>query len=124
MSDYERITREEARKKGLSTYYTGQFCKHGHIAPRRVSNYICIECSSQQWRKQHAAREPNNSETKARTTYLTERCPCDGCEFFAHCQSEYESCSAFACYVIGERWTDEPREPSKRMHKLLFGEAA
>ncbi len=49
----EVITREEAEKRGLKTYYTGKPCKHGHLSERRVSNVSCIECSRGQDRNRY-----------------------------------------------------------------------
>lgn len=40
------ITRQEAKEKGLKTYFTGILCKNGHQSERYVSNSICIECQS------------------------------------------------------------------------------
>jgi len=37
-------TRAEAVAAGLTTYFTGKPCKHGHIASRRVENRCCEEC--------------------------------------------------------------------------------
>ena len=39
------ITRQEAKEKGLSRYFTGKACIHGHVAERWVKNWICTECS-------------------------------------------------------------------------------
>lgn len=36
-------TRAEAKAVGAKYYYTGQPCKHGHIAPRKVKG-VCLEC--------------------------------------------------------------------------------
>ena len=38
------ISREEAIERGLKTYFTGEPCKHGHVAGRRVDNSGCLEC--------------------------------------------------------------------------------
>lgn len=38
------VTRAEARAAGLKRYFTGELCKRGHIAERRVSNWNCEEC--------------------------------------------------------------------------------
>lgn len=38
------ISRAEAKAQGLSRYFTGIPCKHGHIAPRNMSNGGCSEC--------------------------------------------------------------------------------
>lgn len=40
------ITRKEAREKGLSRYYTGKPCKHGHVAERVTSQAVCLECKT------------------------------------------------------------------------------
>ena len=40
----EIISREEAIKKGLSTYFTGKPCKRNHISIRNTGNRNCREC--------------------------------------------------------------------------------
>lgn len=43
--DAERIiTRAEAQKTGLKSYFTGRPCNHGHVASRLVSNRSCSVC--------------------------------------------------------------------------------
>jgi len=39
-------TRVEARKLGLSKYWTGQPCKHGHASQRYTSSGICCTCNT------------------------------------------------------------------------------
>ena len=41
----EIITRKEAIEQGLSKFFTGKPCKHGHIALRKVSDSHCIDCA-------------------------------------------------------------------------------
>lgn len=41
-----RFLKEKARKNGEATYFTGIPCKHDHVAPRRVSNGVCLECEA------------------------------------------------------------------------------
>lgn len=41
------ISREDARAQELKQYFTGEPCKHGHIAPRFVSTGGCKECLAQ-----------------------------------------------------------------------------
>ena len=60
----------------------------------------------------------------AKLPELNEPYPCDDCELFAACSQRAQCCSAFACYVMGERWRDEPREPTGRMYGYVFGVAA
>ena len=40
----EIITRKEAKEKGLTRYFTGKPCKHGHVEYRQTSKGECIEC--------------------------------------------------------------------------------
>ena len=59
-------TREEAKKTGSKYYFTGQPCKHGHIAPRKTKG-TCIECLKVEWAKGNETRaeyfrEYNKSE--------------------------------------------------------------
>jgi hypothetical protein len=39
------LPREKALALGARKYFTGKPCKYGHLAPRRVSNKVCVECS-------------------------------------------------------------------------------
>ena len=39
------ISREEAKNRGFTRYFTGKPCKRGHVAERDVSNWTCVECS-------------------------------------------------------------------------------
>jgi hypothetical protein len=41
-------TRAEAKAVGASHYFTGEPCKHGHIAPRKTKG-ACIECLKVEW---------------------------------------------------------------------------
>jgi hypothetical protein len=48
-------TREEAKKTGSKHYFTGQPCKHGHIAARKTKG-ACIECLKVEWVKGNEMR--------------------------------------------------------------------
>ena len=48
-------TREEAKKSGSKYYFTGQPCKHGHIAARKTKG-ACIECLKVEWAKGNETR--------------------------------------------------------------------
>lgn len=43
-------TRAEAKAAGAAHYFTGEPCKHGHIAPRKTKG-ACVECLQVEWRK-------------------------------------------------------------------------
>lgn len=57
------ITREEAKVQGLTRYFTGKPCKHGHIAERRASGWVCLECAKV-LRVAYRAAKPNIERAK------------------------------------------------------------
>lgn len=68
-------TREEAKKTGSKYYFTGQPCKHGHIAIRKTKG-VCVECLKVEWAKGNETRaeyfkQYNQSEAgqKAKRVY-------------------------------------------------------
>ena len=42
-------TRAEAKATGAKEYFTGEPCKHGHIAPRKTKG-ACVECLQIEWK--------------------------------------------------------------------------
>ena len=48
-------TREEAKKTGSKYYFTGQPCKHGHIALRKTKG-ACVECLKVEWQRGNETR--------------------------------------------------------------------
>ena len=59
-------TRAEAKAIGASHYFTGEPCKHGHIAPRLVKG-TCVECRKVEWQAQNERRKelPKSDAAKA-----------------------------------------------------------
>jgi hypothetical protein len=49
------MTRQEARDAGLTRYFTGKPCKHGHIAERRMSDgcVMCADLYARKWQAEH-----------------------------------------------------------------------
>ena len=43
-------TRAEAKAIGAKYYFTGEPCKHGHIAPRKTKG-ACVECMKVEWQQ-------------------------------------------------------------------------
>ena len=43
-------TRQEAKATGAKYYFTGEPCKHGHVAPRKTKG-ACVECLKVEWRE-------------------------------------------------------------------------
>jgi hypothetical protein len=48
-------TRAEAKSTGAKYYFTGEPCKHGHIALRKTKG-ACVECLKIEWEKGNEAR--------------------------------------------------------------------
>ena len=48
-------TRAEAKAAGAKYYFTGQPCKHGHVALRKTKG-ACIECLKAEWEKGNEIR--------------------------------------------------------------------
>jgi hypothetical protein len=49
-------TRKEAKATGATHYYTGEPCKHGHIALRKTKG-ACVECLKIEWREDNERRK-------------------------------------------------------------------
>ena len=68
-------TRAEAKAAGAKYYFTGEPCKHGHVAPRKTKG-ACLECLKLEWEQGKEKRAEyfanyNRSEAgqKAKQTY-------------------------------------------------------
>lgn len=48
-------SRAEAKAMGAKHYFTGEPCKHGHVAPRKTKG-ACTECLRVDWEKRNVAR--------------------------------------------------------------------
>lgn len=65
--DHELVggSRSEAREKGLTTYFTGNKCVHGHVSPRFACSGVCCECNRTVHRKHqvdHVRRKKASNE--------------------------------------------------------------
>lgn len=60
------ISRAEAKVLGLKRYYTGNACKHGHVAERLTGNRACIVCHNAQTIRSRAKDlEKTNAKRRA-----------------------------------------------------------
>lgn len=66
--DFIPSTRKEAKKLGLSYYYTGLPCKHGHVAKRHAASGTCIACQRKDFRQRYH-RDPEAERKRARNYY-------------------------------------------------------
>ena len=63
------VTRAEARAQGLTRYFTGKPCKHGHVSERMRSSGACVECQRLLVQK---ARAANPEKFRARSAAWSE----------------------------------------------------
>jgi len=47
----QKLTRAEALQAGAKRYFTGQPCSKGHVAERLVSNFGCLECAAEKFKR-------------------------------------------------------------------------
>ena len=59
-------TRKEAKAIGAKYYFTGEPCKHGHIALRKTKG-SCVECLKIEWQQSNQNRAGYYSEYNKRT---------------------------------------------------------
>jgi len=70
------ISRQEAIAQGLTRYFTGESCKHGHIAERQVCNSGCLACCKLRVKAKNAswrARNPDKVKKHKHDTYMRHR---------------------------------------------------
>ncbi|TCG02052.1 hypothetical protein BZM26_02640 [Paraburkholderia strydomiana] len=68
-----KMTRAQAKAAGLTRYFTGKPCPHGHIFERHASNGTCVECTSQKTEKRRANPDKascDNEKTRVRMAEL------------------------------------------------------
>lgn len=58
----EMLSREDAKAKGIKSYFTGEYCIHGHMERRLVSNGTCMQCDRIKVNKTHAADPEAHAE--------------------------------------------------------------
>jgi len=69
------ISRKDARLRGLSRYFTGNPCKHGHIVERTTNSSSCIECSKKyvsNWKQTDAGKQSTQQTSRRHGTVYRE----------------------------------------------------
>jgi hypothetical protein len=59
----KRISRDEARQRDLTQFFTGKPCVHGHVDLRFTCNQRCAECGRIEGRARHTAN-PHRASLK------------------------------------------------------------
>lgn len=73
----EIVSRQKARAEGLTRYFTGKPCVHGHISERRTTNSKCLECQKEYlsvYRKGGEYKRRKNAEAAIRGLKLKIEC--------------------------------------------------
>src|SRR5882762_5561438 len=65
----EIVTLQNARKHGLTRYFTGQPCKRGHLAERGTASRACVECASS-WEKNWRKTNPSAARSKDKDRHV------------------------------------------------------
>lgn len=65
MTEKECISRDDARKRGLSRFYTATLCHRGHDAERYVADGKCVRCVSLTNAKKHSKFAKSTPEERA-----------------------------------------------------------
>src|SRR5215475_2531724 len=60
------MERNDAKLSGLTHYFTGRPCEHGHISERYTSNGNCIVCAQERERTHAEARKESQARYRAR----------------------------------------------------------
>src|SRR6266566_2309359 len=67
------ISRADAKRRGLTRYFTGRPCKRGHVCERRVYNWECLECYQAVVRRWQ--RRPRGRALRAQTVARYQKTP-------------------------------------------------
>jgi len=97
-------TRQEAMSTGAKHYFTGEPCKHGHIAPRKTKG-SCVECLKVEWEKAN--------ETRAE--YFREYNKSDAGQ---KAKRKYYEANKDAVIARAQARTDEDKRRYKKNHKI------
>lgn len=64
-----KISRKDAQAQGLSHYCTGVPCVHAHVALRRVSDRVCIDCDKMTKAKRRTTAANEQVKNTRRASY-------------------------------------------------------
>ena len=64
-------SRKTARERGLKNYFTGEPCKNGHVAERKIGG-DCRECASSWGRRYYAANKETMQESARKNYYANQ----------------------------------------------------
>jgi hypothetical protein len=68
------MSKAEARRLGLATYFTGKPCRNGHVAPRHTRGgcTVCVREYNKEWKRADRQRNPDRYRARDRGRVLSE----------------------------------------------------
>jgi len=119
------ITRKEAIERGLTRYFTGEPCKHGHVAERLTSGATCVVCHNQmnandratnsERIKQYQATYYANPENKARHKHWMAEYYKDNSEAYAERNKRWRAAYPEKNRALTRKWRRNNREKYLRL---------
>lgn len=103
------VTLREAREKGLSRYFTGKPCKHGHTADRLVSNRRCSVCLG-------GDRDRWRAENPERCTEARRRWAAENASYLREIKRAWNAAHPEGQKVRSRRWYDLNKQKSFEAH--------
>ena len=108
----ELMTRAEAKARGLSRYFTGKACPHGHVAERMASNCVCVVCQ-----KSKTAEYRKTEKGKKRTAERVERWYVENTERRAETNKRWYAENTERRTEAAKRWYAENTEQQAANNK-------
>jgi hypothetical protein len=95
----KKISRKDARDKGLKRYFTGVSCVHGHRSERNVSTAQCLACMRQKDALRRAGGDPDLKKVKSREKHLKHSYGITIADYMAMAEAQGNRCAI--CQNIG-----------------------
>jgi hypothetical protein len=86
---FEIVSRQEAKAKGFTHYFTGEMCKNGHIDKRYVKSRACFSCSKIKQQKLFNYRIQYRLKNKERISKQKHEDYMEKKEYYSLYHSEY-----------------------------------
>jgi len=116
------VSRKESREAGLTRYFTGDACIHGHLAERHTGNNACVVCqrASDKVRKARRYKEDENFRKRKiargvkRRNARYHQDPLFREKVLARCKKEYES-NKEVHHAASKKWAANNPERRKEI---------
>lgn len=107
------VSREEAKARGLSKYFTGEPCQNGHVDQRYVSNKRCCGCKVDSDAR-HRDRYPGKNEAQCKAYYEKNKTR------HLEVQKAYREANKAELAAYDKARNDANREALREYHKSYY----